>query len=888
MTAPSATYRLQFREGTTFETAARLAPYLARLGISHLYAAPVFRARAGSTHGYDVVDHREIEPAMGGEAGFRKMCAALEENGLGLILDIVPNHMAVSTENPWWDDVLAWGDRSRYARHFDIDWTAPKLLVPVLGEPYGEALSAGKLELRLDAGGRMLRLGYYDKSLPLTPPSWPMVLPETPALAEFLERAVRATPEDGDALLAAFRDALANDEARAAVETAIGAINADTERLHAVHEAQPWRLAHWRLAREALTHRRFFEIADLIGVRVEDDAVFSDMHETVLALARQGTIDGLRIDHIDGLSDPGAYLAKLREASGIPWLLVEKILSGEEELRADWDTDGTTGYEVAGLITALQTDRSGRDALARAWAGFTGGDPDFRRQVLEAKRRILTVNLAGELELLVDLAHRLALSDLATRDHGRDALRRAIVEIAAALPVYRSYRDAAPPTPEDRRLIEDAVAAAKSGREVEDDREPDFIARLLLGDLRQSPETETFTRRFQQTTGALTAKAVEDTVFYRYNPLIALNEVGSEPDRSELGPDAFHHAMGRRARNWPRALSATATHDTKRGEDARARIAVLGELPEDWASAVGRWHETTADLRQALADGPGPDPDAEWLFYQSLLGAWPADFTPGDPDILSDLAGRLDGFMIKALREAKQRTSWTDPNGPLEDAVSRFVRGVLAPDRRGLLEDVNGTFQPIIAAGFVNTLAQLVLKFLCPGVPDIYQGCEFLDLSLVDPDNRRPVDFDRRSQLFDKLPAMAPDEVMADWRSGQPKFWLTARLLDLRRRRADLFLGGSYEAMTPEGPDRRHLVAFARRSGQQAVVAVIPRLVFDRVADNDPPGFTSETAPDASIRLPEAPRPWRRLDGRPAGDGPVTLQAAELFADMPVAVFEAG
>ncbi|WP_173931861.1 malto-oligosyltrehalose synthase [Chelativorans sp. Marseille-P2723] len=857
MIVPRATYRLQFREGMTFEKAAEIVPYLAKLGISHFYASPIFIAAPGSSHGYDVADPQALDPELGGEIGFVTLAKALKEHGLGLILDIVPNHMAVSTANPWWRDVLKHGRESRFSRHFDIDWQAPKLLLPLLGEPYGEALSQGLFQIRIEDDTGEPVLGYHELSLPLTPSS----------IARIFGKGV-----DPAALDPAARQQL------------LAKVNADKKLLHRVHEAQVWQLGYWRLAREALTYRRFFEISDLVGVRVEDAAVFADVHQLSLRLVREGVVEGLRIDHVDGLADPKAYLAALRESSGPHYVVVEKILGAGEDLRGDWLCAGTTGYEVSRLITAVQVEPSNRAAMTYEWCRFTGDDPNFHRQVLHAKRRILTVNLAGELDALVRLARAVAVEDIATRDFGFDALRLAIVELAAVLPVYRTYIDSGGASQEDRELIGSAVGRVERGREVEDDRVLDFIASLLLEPAQGSSARTTFIARFQQTTGPLMAKAVEDTVFYRYNRLIALNEVGAEPDEFGLDPGTFHIAMKKRAERWPHALSATATHDTKRGEDARARLAVLSEMPQEWAAAVSRWHEAAAEMRTALPRGAAPSPSTEWLFYQALTGAWPADLSLQDEEGLQELARRLAAFMTKALREAKRHTSWTDQNVPYEKAVEEYISAVFTPRRRSFLREVRALVAALEPAGIVNSLAQLALKLTLPGVPDIYQGCELLDYSLVDPDNRRPVDFALRHRLLDEVRRMSAAEAMGRWQEGVPKMWLLHRLLHLRAAQARLFSHGDYDEVSVIGNEAYHVVAFTRSLGRARIVVAVPRIVL-RHCEPWRQSWISSAFARTVLRLPASSGGYRSLTGIPVEGPEVPLSG--LWNDMPVAVLEA-
>lgn len=888
MTERLATYRLQFRDGMDFDRAAALVPYFAELGISHLYASPAFKARSGSTHGYDVADHREMDSVLGGEDGWDRLTAALRRHGLGLLLDIVPNHMAVSTENPWWDDVLTWGRDSRWAGHFDIDWSAGPLLLPVLGEPYGEALAAGAFELRVDRARGSLAFGYHDHSLPLTPPSYAAVLGA--AAPELARQFATAGPDDGAATaMAAQRAALADVATRRPIEDAVAAVNADAERLHAVHEAQPWRLGHWRLAREMLPYRRFFEISDLVGVRVEDPAVFRDVHARALAMLADGTIDGLRIDHIDGLADPKGYLEGLRDAAGAPYVVVEKILMPGETLPADWPTAGTTGYELGRLLCAVQIDPGSRQAMTETWTGFTGESPDFSAAVAGAKRRILMVNLAGEMEGLVGLARRIAAAHRATRDLGRDSLRTALVELLVELPVYRSYADAAGCSADDAGML--AAAAERAGRHpfIEDRRPLDFLIGLIAGTVEtaaDAPRAE-FVRRFQQASGPAMAKAVEDTTFYRFNRLIAQNEVGSEPEPFGMAVADFHAAVAERLRTQPDAMSATATHDTKRGEDARLRIAMIAQQPERWRDDVDRWHAATADLRTAGPNGKqAPDPNDEWLFYQSLLGAWPEDFSPGDKAAGDALAGRLEAFMVKALREAKRHTTWTAPDAGYEESTSRFVRGVFG--RVDLLKDMSRAFAPLIAAGATASLAQLALKLTLPGIPDIYQGTELWDLALVDPDNRRPVDFERRRRILGELPSLTAARALDRWREGTPKLWLLHRLLALRRAVPELFRDGDYQPLQVSGPATGHLLAFARRSAAAAAIVVVPRLPLRILGEPGAPALAPAAIAGTRLALPDgtpaaALRDWLREEPVPAAGG--ELDPSNALLGFPVAVY---
>ena len=787
---PTATYRLQFREGMDFARAADLAPYLARTGVSHLYASPLFRATTGSTHGYDVTDHRELDPALGGRAGFDAMSDALTQNGLGVVLDIVPNHMAAVAENPWWRDVLRHGRDSPYAGHFDIDWSRPKLLMTQLGAPYGEVLAAGELKLAREADG--LVLAYYDNAFPLDPRTWGQAAP-----------GIDLPDAEG------WAGWIADDANAAGLDEKLA--NAGHERVHAVHEAQPWRLAHWRAARDMLGHRRFFEITELVGVRVEDEAVFDDVHASTFELIREGRVHGLRIDHVDGLADPGGYLAMLRDRApklaggGDVPVWVEKILGHGEAPPAEWPIEGTTGYVAGRAIAGVLTDRSGEGALTGAYAAFTGHRQDYDRMLRAAKREIITVNLAAELDLLTLLARDAAAGDLSARDYGPDSLRIALVALMTALPVYRTYLGDGAVADTDAEVLERVREAAEADPTIEDAGPLRFLLALLMDP--RGEAARTFRRRFQQTTGAVMAKSLEDTLFYRTHRLISLNEVGAEPDQFGMSHDEWHAEMRARVHTMPHGLIATATHDTKRGEDARMRITAISSAPEDWAALAGR-HD-----RQLVMEHPdAPNPNTRWLFYQALLGA----FEEGPPK--SALRERLTDYMIKAAREAKLRTSWVAPDEGHEERVRGFVAHALG-EENGFLDAFLADAAPFMERGRMLSLQQLALKCTMPGVPDFYQGTGLGDFSLVDPDNRRPVDWDHRRVVLD---AVERGETPPDGMGA--KAALTVALLALRAAERDLFERGTYRPLDARYDDATSEVAplaFARELDGRAVVTVI-------------------------------------------------------------------
>ena len=788
---PTATYRLQFREGMDFGRAATLAPYFARIGVSHLYASPLFQAAEGSTHGYDVTDHGTLDTSLGGAAGFERLSSALDGAGLGLILDIVPNHMAATPANPWWRDVLRQGRESRYAGHFDIDWDAPKLLLTQLGAPYGDVLERGELKLGRASDGPTL--DYYDNRFPLSPDTWALAAPGVDVPTAERWSSWIEMPGNAKALDAALE-------------------GADRERVHEVHEVQPWRLTWWRAARDMLTHRRFFEITDLVGVRVEDEVVFDDVHATLFDLMRAGRVHGLRIDHVDGLADPAGYLAMLRDkapklsdGSDAP-IWVEKILGPGETLPAPWPVEGTTGYVAGRAIAGVLTDRAGEGALTGAYAAFTGTREDYARMLRAAKREIITVNLASELDLLTRLARDVAADDLAARDFGPDTLRAALVAIMTVMPVYRTYLAEDAVDAADAEILATVEDAAAGDRAIDD---PTAV-RWLVGALRRGGEgaAGTLRRRFQQTTGAVMAKSLEDTLFYRTHRLISLNEVGAEPDHFGLSDEDWHAEMRARADRMPHGLTATATHDTKRGEDARMRITAISSMPEEWAALVGRLD------RQLIAAHPdAPNANTRWLFYQALLGAYE------EGPSRATLRGRLTEYMIKAAREAKLRTSWVAPDEGHEERVTAFVEHALS-DEGDFLDAFLADAAPFMERGHLLSLQQLALKCTMPGVPDFYQGTGLGDFSLVDPDNRRPVDFEHRSAVLDAAErgAAPPDGMGA-------KAALTLSLLALRRRHAALFEEGRYRPLDAryESEGERAPLAFAREHEGRAVVTVIDR-----------------------------------------------------------------
>lgn len=872
------TYRLQFRNGMDFAAARRLVPYLRELGISHLYASPIMTAVRGSTHGYDVTHANEIDPSLGGLDGLRGLSDDLHAYGLGLILDIVPNHMAAHLENPWWRSVVAWGAESPYARHFDIDWSEC-LTLPFLGADFEEELGGGTLSLDLAPEDGRLSLRYHDTFYPLYPRSYPLALSgkTTPAVETVLAAAASLRPDDEAANRHTLLAALAAPGVRTALAERLASISRDHGRLSAIHAAQPWKLINWKTAGRHLSYRRFFEIAGLVGLRVEDDGVFADSHRLTLDLVRDGTVDGLRIDHIDGLADPALYLERLRAAIGErPCILIEKILEKKEILPADWPTEGTTGYEFISAVADALVDG---ERLAPLRQAFLALKPEGERNsyVVErraAKRQMLTENFMGEVAALTALAKNIA--DSRQPAFTSETLRTAIEALITALPVYRTYITATTVPESERARVLAVCAKAKQTTDVPETRQAiDFLASLMLdtpfpGTADRQGE---FRRRLQQASGPIMAKAVEDTLFYRENALIALNEVGGDPGAPIAGVAGFHAAMKSRAESMPKALSATSTHDTKRGEDARARLYALSEAPEIWIAATRRWQALNDPLHRSHAGTHLPAREVEWLLYQSLAGIW----SPGvqsDPVMLEKLRERLTLYATKALREAKRASSWTAPRNDYEQAIADFIEGCFANE--GFLEDFDKTLSPFIDAGLVNALAQTMIKLTAPGIPDIYQGSECGDFSLVDPDNRTPLDPAGMPQL-EGLPGCE--------RHDFPRYkqWVIGRVLATRRDFPVPF-EGPYLPLEITGGEGR-AIAFLRGTRTAFTITIVPRLVFAKVKPSAL--LLRETAlPDATITLPPGwkGRPLHSiLDGKAITAGN-ELTLSDLLAEAPVAL----
>jgi (1->4)-alpha-D-glucan 1-alpha-D-glucosylmutase len=993
---PRATYRLQLNGDFTFDDARALAPYLHDLGISDCYASPILKARPGSTHGYDVCDPSQINPALGGEAGFDAFTAALHERGMGLIVDVVPNHMGIGECNSWWMDVLENGPSSPYASYFDIDWhpvkheLENKVLLPILEDQYGDVLEQGKLKLAYDAGA--FAIVYGPISLPVAPRT------SIPILEAQLARLQAAAESDDEAVvelqsiltalsylpprtedeparraerlrekqvvkrrLAALTESSA--AARAALDATIEQFNGRVgdprsfDMLDALISAQPYRPAFWRVASEEINYRRFFDINELAAIRVELPEVFADTHQLILARLTAGQITGLRIDHPDGLWDPPGYFRRLQERylaetiqarraeAGEPpadpealaraaarWLderatngpgawplyvIAEKILSEREPLPRDWAVAGTTGYDFLSAVLGLFVDSANERAFDRLYRDFIAegrrpGQPGFAELVHAAKQETMRSALASEINALSNQIARITEKNRRYRDFTLRGITQALREVIAYLDVYRTYiAGPGPVSDRDRRYILEAVAEAR--------RHNPNIPRPILQFLRDTlllrnldqfapddqPAVLSTVMKFQQLTGPVMAKSVEDTAFYNYNRLVALNDVGGNPSQFGGSVADFHQQNATRARDWPHAMLTLTTHDTKRSEDVRARIAVLSELPDDWAAALERWRALNVRHRTQVDGRPAPDGNDEYLLYQTLLGAWPFELLEpgGEPAALAEFCERIVAYMQKATKEAKAHTSWISPDEEYDAAVAQFVRALLADGPNPFLDDMRALARRVAFFGHLNALAQLLLKLTAPGVPDIYQGNELWDFSLVDPDNRRPVDYARRRELLGGLrQASAGDgpgrvelarELLASYSDGRIKLYVTAQTLGLRRERPELFAQGAYQPLEAFGQHAAHVCAFARTHAGASVVVAVPRLVAGLTggAERQPTG--DATWRRGWLELPGA-RIGQRYRNRLTGelitvgsyDGEPGVALRAVFREFPVALLE--
>jgi (1->4)-alpha-D-glucan 1-alpha-D-glucosylmutase len=930
---PVATYRIQLGPHLTFDDAARLVPYLAALGVSDVYTSPFFETASRNSHGYDVCDHERLREELGGEPAFARFTEALARHGLGLLVDVVPNHMGIAQGcNAWWRDVLEHGPASPYARVFDIDWRpvkaelADKVLLPILGEQYGTALESGQLRLEMVAGGFEIR--YYDTALPVAPRSYGRILSHR---VEVLQESLGAdhpdllelktvttwfvtlperTETDPERLAARRRDLATGRQrlaallersvaARKFVEDNVRLFNgtpgdpSSFDLLDALLADQAYRVAFWRVAGEEINYRRFFDVNELAAIRMEDPAVFEATHRRILGLVRDGVVTGLRIDHPDGLYAPAEYFRRLQEAAGAPlYVVAEKILAPGEALPANWAVAGTTGYEFLNLLTGVFVDRTQARALDRMYRRLTGGGVSFPDTVYQSKRLIMETSMASEIGVLAHRLNVMSERHRSTRDFTLGSITRALREIIACFPVYRTYvgddadRGARPaaPAPRDLEYQARAIGQAKQRAAATDVSVYDWIADLLA--LRGpagagEADRRDWVMRFQQITGPVTAKGYEDTALYRYLRLVSLNEVGGEPARFGTPLSELHAALAARQRAHPGGLSATSTHDTKRGEDVRARINVLSEIPQAWRRRLTRWQRLNRRHRTVVDGQPAPGPEEEYLIYQTLIGAWPID------------AGRLGDYLAKAMREAKVRTSWIQPNTRYDEALVAYARAILDPRRsRQFLRDFAEFHATVAHFGRLNGLAQTLVKITAPGVPDVYQGAELWDLALVDPDNRRPVDFALRQRWLDE---MAAAEASTDLRllartlwahaeDGRVKLFAIRRALAARAARAELFRKGDYQPLEVHGTLAEHVLAFARVHGRRTALTVVPRLLARRTSP-DPPLGESYWG-DTRVSVP--PGRGRAFVDALTGAGldveHDALAVGRVLADLPVAL----
>ncbi|HTU44151.1 MAG TPA: malto-oligosyltrehalose synthase [Bryobacteraceae bacterium] len=871
---PIATYRLQLHADFGFDAAASIADYLYQLGISHVYSSPYLQAAPGSQHGYDVVDHHRVNEELGGAEAHDRFSKRLGECHLGQVLDIVPNHMAISgRRNRYWWDVLENGPSSRYAPYFDIDWQPRegklrnKLLAPILGDHYGHVLARHEIELKRRGGEFFVK--YFENELPAAPRSLPGLLAEAASrsgseylafLADALTGLPAADSTDRGHITARHRDKevvrgllerLFNEVPFIAetVDTLLKETSQNADKLDAFLERQNYRLAFWRAAQEELGYRRFFDVNTLVGLRVEDPQVFSDTHALVLKWLREGVLDGIRIDHPDGLSDPRRYFEQLRKEAPDVWIVAEKILEPGERFRGEWPIDGTTGYEYVNQVAGLFVDSRNEEEFTNIYADFTGEPTDYEAVCRDKKHRVLRDLLGSDVNRLTSLFLEICEGHRDQRDYTRHDLIRAIRELVACFPVYRTYvvPEREELTEDDERYVNEAIEASKTNRPEIDAELFDFLRDVLLLRVPGDLEAE-FVMRFQQFCGPAMAKGVEDTVFYCYNRLISLNEVGGDPGRFGISPEEYHDACTKIQRSRPRTMLGLSTHDTKRSEDVRARISLLSEIPGKWRQVLEKWAHSNAGYKQ----NGMPDRNTEYFLYQTIVGAWPIE------------SGRLIPYMEKACREAKQHTSWLAPNEEFEKATREFIEALYAAE--DFLRDLEDFVEPLIEAGRINSLAQKLLELTSPGIPDTYQGTELWDLSLVDPDNRRPVDYELRRRLLSELPKLKVEEVLKRSDEGLPKLWTVYHALRTRRERPAAFdEDAEYTPLAAQGAKAKHAVAYLRAAD---VLVIVPRLVLQLEGEWG----------DTTIQVPAGK--WRnQFTGDIYGGGQV--RAGELLRPFP-------
>jgi (1->4)-alpha-D-glucan 1-alpha-D-glucosylmutase len=936
---PRATYRVQLNREFTFNDAKRIVPYLAGLGISHLYTSPILKARPGSMHGYDVVDHTQLNPELGTREDFDTLVASLHEHQMGLLVDIVPNHLGImGCDNEWWLDLLENGPAARSAPNFDVDWRPNRaslrnrVLVPILGGPFGTVLESGDLKLEFDAASGSFKIRYFDHCFPIDPREYPQIFagnvaeaaatlsPEDRADFESLWTAFgNLPPRDDDSAEAKsvrYRDKEAHKrrllrlierapDVRRLIDEALVRINGTAgepksfDGLERLLDAQAYRLAYWRVAVDEINYRRFFDVNDLAALRMNELEVFEQTHALIFDFIDSGHIDGLRIDHSDGLFDPMQYFERLQRRFGADpaakplYVVTEKIIAAHERLPSQWPVHGTTGYDFAALANGWLVNADHEEAVTRLYKQFTGVSDDFDELAYQAKKLVMRTSLAAEVEVLATQLDRIAQLDRHTSDFTRASMREALVETIARFPVYRTYVCERGVSAEDRRIVQWAVNVARANSSGGEVSIYDFLRDVLLGDAAKNrPASHAramleFAMKFQQVTAPVTAKGIEDTAFYRYNRLVSVNEVGGDPRRLAFSTAAVHQENLERARNWPHSMLATSTHDTKRSEDARARIAVLSELPERWKVHLARWSRLNRSKRRQVESGNAPTRNDEYLIYQTLLGIW----TPQEPT--ESVIARVQAYLVKATREAKRTTSWMNPNTEYEQATGEFAARLLEPsEQNAFLKDFASLAEIVTYFGHLNSLVQTILKLTSPGVPDIYQGTEAMSLALVDPDNRRPVDYEGNQRTLDELAQLRPQATSERLstalglpHSSDAKMLVTWRLLQLRRELADVFASGSYEPLAVTGTQKNHVLAFARTHEQKTIVVVIAKwmaLLMNgelRLPIGDVWGDTSVGIPSQAQELLGV---FTGERVRAGGDN--TLRLEELFRVAPFAV----
>ena len=978
---PLSTYRLQFNNRFRFEDARRLVPYLRRLGVSHCYASPILKARAGSPHGYDIIDHKQLNPEIGTEEEFRRLVAELKNHGMGLILDAVPNHMGVGHgTNPWWQDVMQNGRASAYADFFDIDWEPlkaelrNKVLVPILGKPYGEDLEEGNIQVHFEDAHFIVK--YFDKTFPIDPQTIPLIFASAadprryrsndadPALValysliHFFGKLPVHSVTDPDQVARRQREiprlfdqlrklTCESSTVRTEISEALKALNGTSDnrhtfdRLHELLEAQVYRLAFWRVSGEEINYRRFFDINDLVGLRMENQRVFAETHKLFRTLLAEGLISGLRIDHPDGLLNPTQYFRRLQRlfaasqclgdppqpplaADGIElevhsvfsqldsinrqaplYLLVEKILEPGEDLPRYWAVDGSVGYDFANLVNGILIDNRNERFFTNLYHRVIGGAVNVERLIYQSKKLIMQRALASEVNVLTHMLNEISNRDRRARDFTRGVLREAIRETIACFPVYRTYIDERGNVTDcDRDHIHQAISLAKRRNALLASAVFDFLQSILLlegnsGDatIYGYREQLYFTLKFQQLTGPVMAKGLEDTACYVYTRFISVNEVGGSPANFGIPVAEFHRANQMRAQQWPHTMLSSSTHDTKRSEDVRARLDVLSEMPRTWASHVMKWRRINRNRKPALLDGRTvPDDNEEYLLYQTLVGAWSMRMVGEGQRI--EFVRRIQQYMEKAVHEAKVNVSWLNPDPDYVAGMNEFLEKTLSPTYRGktnLFWDSLQKFLPAVSFfGGINALTQTLLKLTAPGMPDVYQGQEMWDFSLVDPDNRRPVDFRLRSRVLDELSTRSGDriaicqELLREFYDGRIKMWVTMCALNLRLDRKDLFQQGTYVPLQVTHGKEEHVVAFARVHETEAIVIAAPRLSYTLMKGREEPPIGAVWA-DSELSLPpEATGKQLRniFTGEifPAGQ---SLLCREVFATFPLALLAA-